>query len=546
MPVGPSINDDWGELIVANGHVYVSTAGVLVEIDGSGNVVRNFETGSVKPVLLEVSAPIASNRTLYVGGKFATFGGKARRNLAAIDLATGQVTDWNPRPDEPVSALATAKGLVYVGGDFAYIGDQVRHNLAAFDTSGLVTNWSPPAISGCDRACVRGMTATDNAVYVLGDFTKVGDKDRNGIARIDANGAISNWNPRITSQRSRYFGSDFNGIISVSALGNGVFIGGLFSSINSILARNGAAAVDVFGNVSSWNPNVNGSVYSLALNGDSIYLGGDFTLVGGESRNRLAAVGTQPAAAVTSWSPNVDGLVRALVVKGSTVYVGGSFSNVSGQARNGLAAVDLNGSLSAWNPGTDGKVRTIAISGGVVYVGGEFSMLGGQPRKYLAAVGVNGGVTTWQPTVSNCVNQGLANKYEGFFDACVESITVVGNTIYVGGEQGLDSYDGAGQRVSTFVDDSSLISINSVAILGDGILVGAHIRDINDSGSFTFGLALTSLTGSLNRSWNPAIAGEVDALALFGNSILVGGQILGAGGAPRGGFAVVNFDGTVR
>lgn len=560
-PTSSKSYKDFGRgLVVLNGHVYVSRSTVsgdgtiakladeLVEFDSAGNIIRTFPTNTVLrdqssyyTPLSGIMALTASNGTLYVGGQFTTFGGVARRNLAAIDLASGRVTDWNPRPDEPVSALAATKERVFVGGNFAYIGDQIRRSLASFDSNGLVTNWSPPAIGGCDAVidrdyyCIQTMSATESSVFVGGHFTKIGDKGRNGVAKIGADGEVLDWNPRVTPQRDQYLGNrDFFFNLAVLAMGNRVFVAGRFTSINSNSPRNRLAAVNAFGDVTSWAPTVNNAVYSLALNGDTIYLGGNFTSVGGESRNRLAAVSTQSSAALSNWSPNADGAVRALGIKGSTVFLGGDFANVAGQARSRLAAIDFNGSLTAWNPAADDRVWTLAISGSVVYVGGNFSAVGGQSRRSLAAIGVNGILSAWQPVDSNC--------YSSWDSGCVESIVVVGNTVYVGGSVGLNSYDGTGQHVSTFAGENSLNYVNALAAFGDGILVGNEFN--SDHGES--GLSLTSLTGALNKSWSPEVFGEVNAITVFGNSILVGGGFVGAGGAPRGGFAVVNFDGTVR
>ena len=40
-----------------------------------------------------------SGSTLYVGGSFDQLGGATRKNIGAIDLASGQATTWDPRAD---------------------------------------------------------------------------------------------------------------------------------------------------------------------------------------------------------------------------------------------------------------------------------------------------------------------------------------------------------------------------------------------------------------------------------------------------------------
>ncbi|GIW09479.1 MAG: hypothetical protein KatS3mg061_0536 [Dehalococcoidia bacterium] len=72
---------------------------------------------------------------------------------------------------------------------------------------------------------------------------------------------------------------------------------------------------------------------ALAVSGSTVYVGGLFTSVGGQARNYLAALDAATGN-VTSWNPNANGSVYALAVSGSTVYVGGDFTSVGGQARN--------------------------------------------------------------------------------------------------------------------------------------------------------------------------------------------------------------------
>jgi len=64
---------------------------------------------------------------------------------------------------------------------------------------------------------------------------------------------------------------------------------------------------------------------------------------------------------------------HTIAVSGSTVYVGGGFTSVGGQARNRLAALDAStGNATSWNPNADSWVNALAVSGSTVYVGGEF------------------------------------------------------------------------------------------------------------------------------------------------------------------------------
>uniref|UniRef100_UPI00261640C5 hypothetical protein n=1 Tax=uncultured Legionella sp. TaxID=210934 RepID=UPI00261640C5 len=105
-----------------------------------------------------------------------------------------------------------------------------------------------------------------------------------------------------------------------------------------------------------------------------LYVGGDFTTIDGQVRNRLAAIEAS-SGALTTWNPNVDGSVYTLAASGSTVYVGGGFITIGSQTRNNIAAIDASsGTPNAWNPSPSNLVSKLAVSGSTVYVGGNFAI----------------------------------------------------------------------------------------------------------------------------------------------------------------------------
>ena len=78
------------------------------------------------------------------------------------------------------------------------------------------------------------------------------------------------------------------------------------------------------------------------------------------------------AACATAWNPEANSTVIALAVSGSTVYAGGTFSTIGGQSRGRIAALDAGSGLAtAWDPEANGYVMALAVSGSTVYVGGR-------------------------------------------------------------------------------------------------------------------------------------------------------------------------------
>ena len=123
------------------------------------------------------------------------------------------------------------------------------------------------------------------------------------------------------------------------------------------------------------------------------FIGGRFTTLGGQPRNNLGVVNS--AGVATAWTANVFGssanpAVSVIKIAGQRLYVGGNFTSVGGQLRNNIAAVRASDAqVIEWAPdlgGLSSEVRTITVDRGIVYAGGSFYAAGNQPAAGLAAI----------------------------------------------------------------------------------------------------------------------------------------------------------------
>lgn len=101
------------------------------------------------------------------------------------------------------------------------------------------------------------------------------------------------------------------------------------------------------------------------------YLGGDFSRIGGEPAGGLAHVradGTLDPA----FLPLTDGLVSAIALQGTTLYVGGDFREVDDVARKHLAAVStVDGSLLPFEAPQPERVTELVVSPTTLFVGSD-------------------------------------------------------------------------------------------------------------------------------------------------------------------------------
>ncbi len=158
-----------------------------------------------------VLAMAVSGTTLYVGGSFASFGGVARTNLAAVDLTTGAVTSWAPVTDGAVSAMAATAGGIVAGGEFLVAGGAARERLAEFDTAGALTAWT----SGAYPWSVHTLRAASGGRVLVGGRVAVnGGVARTNLAAFDLGGdALAAWAPVAADQ-----------VVALEARANTVFV----------------------------------------------------------------------------------------------------------------------------------------------------------------------------------------------------------------------------------------------------------------------------------------------------------------------------------
>ena len=494
----------------------------------------------------DVYALAFSGATVYVGGSFDHIGGQPRNGVAALDATTGAAKGWNPNPDGSVFALAVSGSTVYAGGVFSSIGGRQRRGVAALDaTTGAATGWNPSA----GPAWVNALAVTGSTVYAAGRFHRIGGQPRNYVAALNATtGTAKSWNPNANSE-----------VYALAISGSTVYAGGGFTSIGG-KARHHLAALDPStGARKSWNPNANGGVYALAVSGSTLYVGGSFDYIGGKPRSGLAAVDTTTGA-VKSWNPNPrlfgnDGSVQSLRVSGQSVYVGGSFSRIGGKSRTNLAAVDKGtGAATSWNPRQrGGNVTELAVSGSTVYAGGNFRYFGASwpdatYRNCVAALDkTTGAPTSWNPNVQG-----------GDPTNCVQALRLSGSTLYAGGlftsiggqtRHGIGAIDASTGAPTGWDPDAEPLTnqpvVFALAVSGSTVYAGGAFNSIG--GEQRNGVAaLDAITGAAT-SWDPnatptgsSLHGYhiIDALALGPDgSLWAGGGFRGFGAVPQSGIA---------
>jgi hypothetical protein len=323
-------------------------------------------------------------------------------------------------------------------------------------------------------------------------------------------------------------------------VGDIVYLGGAFTSVNG-KPRSGLAAINAnTGQLTAWAPKANGAVLALAASpsGESIYAGGEFTSVNGIARAHVVAISASTGQVRKEWSANADLPVYSLATSGRHVYLGGEFRKVNGRNRQHLAAVRRGeGKLYAnWMPTTNGIVRALALSPNKrrLYAGGNYSEISGKRRPNLAALHpATGAVKDWSP------NPRVDNDYQVF------DLAVTNKAVYVAGggrnPDGTAEAFGAGKGASVWRYSSSG-DFQAVALLKGKLYFGGHFTKLyrkTDEISRNRLMAVAALTGRLDARWKPSANTGVWSMTAdpARHRVYAGGAFTQINGRPQRGFA---------
>jgi hypothetical protein len=350
-------------------------------------------------------------------------------------------------------------------------------------------------------------------------------QSRNHIAAIDAvTGNVTSWNPN-----ANYY------VRSLAVRGTTIYAGGVFTSIGGQNRIRVAALDATTGNALAWNPTANEVVLSLVPNGRMVFIGGAFTGIGGLARNNIAEIDAATGTA-TPWNPNANSSVQTLFLNGKTVYAGGTFTIIGGQNRGNIAALDAStGAATSWNPNANAGIYALALSGSRIYAGGYFTSIGGQSRRSIAALDTTAGnAIAWDPNPSA--------------GSTIYSLAISGPIVYAGGDfisiggqsysciAALDSATGN----ATLWNPNANNTVRSIAMSGQLVYAGGAFTIIG--GQTRYHIAALDAASGVASPWNPNADASVYSLAVSGTTVYAGGAFTRISGQTR--TALAGLDAT--
>ncbi|MCI0629426.1 MAG: hypothetical protein L0Y44_02080 [Phycisphaerales bacterium] len=383
QPLGGGVNGDVHSLSVHNGDLYVcgdfTTAGGENGISTSNIARWNGSAWSqiVPEVSVRAMASLPSTASLVAGGNFNW--GWGTLNYIALyndenlsDIGSGALNGT-------VHAAVVNGSQLIIGGEFVFPGSghELVNRIAQLD---FVGDWAPMGDGFNDT--VYALTSHNGSIYAAGAFTASGGTTIDRIARWQNDFPTGTWQPLADG--------GLNGpVYALASHGGFLFAGGTFTN-----AGGSAAAYVAKWNGSNWSKlgaaqqqgdqlNANGpgsGVYALASYNNVLRIGGRFLY-----SNELVS-----ATNLIGWNGGfccgggANDTIRALALHNGSLYVGGDFGLIGGLFATGIASWN---STDGWQPlgsGVTGSVHAMQSYNGRLHVGGTFTFAGGLNSPYWA------------------------------------------------------------------------------------------------------------------------------------------------------------------
>lgn len=197
--------------------------------------------------------------------------------------------------------------------------------------------------------------------------------------------------------------------------------------------------------------NNSAAVYAVeaAPDGQTVFVGGTFSSIGGVAVSRLAEIDVASCRVMSFRPPSISSIVQTLAVTSDAVYLGGLFQSVAGQQRRSFAKLSRDGSLLPWvanaygatvdqysptvvpDKNARGTALEVSPDGAKVVIGGDFFSVNGNDSHSIAVLDGNSG-SVLRTFAASLVGNTSRTK----------SVASDGTNFYVGNE-GFAGFDGA-------------------------------------------------------------------------------------------------------
>ncbi len=416
------------------------------------------------------------------------------------------------------------------------------HGVAALDTWGaFVVTARPVAL----RAAIRLVIALAIGLVGIGAL------------------APAHADPVVSPVPGKTAGALDGEVYALAKVGNTIVAGGSFTSASSwgsstAVPRAGILAFDADNGqlVDAFAPVLNGTVYALVPGPapNTVLAAGTFKRMDDKSVKRVIMIDVTTGKRITSFkAPGINGRVNSLAVQGNRLYVGGNFTKVAGAPHAGIASLDFTtGAFDPFvnvqmserhNDSGSGAKSAVGVTeldvtpdGSRVVAIGNFKRVDGLSRDQVVMLDTNGSQAVVSPTWATSRFEPYCAKRA--FDSWVRDVSFSPDGSFfvvttTGGPNAGTVCDSASRWEThavgtslepTWVDWTGGDTLWGVEVTDDVVYVGGHMRwmnNINGRDSAAQGavarpgIAALSVQNGLPLDWNPGRHTRGEAAYVF-------------------------------
>lgn len=296
---------------------------------------------------------------------------------------------------------------------------------------------------------------------------------------------------------------------------NDVIITGDFTSYNGIvrnkiakLKNNNLSLNTSFGSVINFGPShpilTTNLIKTVFVDGNVIYVGGDFTNFNNTAKNRIAKLDGDTGNLISVFDARFNNTVYDIKKQGNKLIVVGDFlyRDATGLRRKGIARIDpitgaIDSSFLINLPGTDGAINAVEfLSDGNMIIAGNFSYYNNVLVNGIAKINPDGNLITSFNAGGTRFNITTPGN-----NKIVEKMLVRGNSIYIAGF--FANYNGVpvGNIVKLSTVTGAIDSIFNNTTVGANAPIFSMISEsgTNDSGTLLLGGYFSSYNTPLNN-----------------------------------------------
>ena len=322
----------------------------LARLNADGSVDATWSIGGIDG---RITAIASHGDRVFIGGEFTHVAGQQRLFLAAIDRNTGELLAWNPSPTYPTVVISDINAMIAsTSGATLYVtGHGGIGSFVSLDAETGVPHapWAgdAPTERGYSLAIIRDGDPARDVLYVGGE---------SGIAAVDTStGTGLGWHVDTSSPVTDLaFVTMASGDLIIASGGLQSQDGSGYQSVAAFYRANMylPPGPPYSATQLSWDPAIMdggtiGRAQAITIHNRELLLAGEFTQVGGQLRNNIARTSIPWSENVKDWYPTLgaDNAIDAMVVSGNTIYIGGRFTQVGGEYRYGIAAITASESI---------------------------------------------------------------------------------------------------------------------------------------------------------------------------------------------------------